>query len=315
MKYFQVLSCSNDLGNCCTDKALENILGTASNVISLIQLIVPFILLIMVSIELTKLVMNPEDKKGLKAIKNKFLAAVIVFFIPVFLNVVVNIASESSSKSLNFADCIKESKNIKSSGNNEYIPIDDNKNKSILSSESDYEAGDKNTGSSSSGSTVGEKIAARTCTVGDKSVKLVRNDSHAEAKISRKASGQEVANYAKSWIGKMSYEFTATGPLKAGGKCSCSHFVYQVLKHFNIIEGNYIRSTVWGSCAVKGTTMYSSYTKLVPGDVVFMTLGGTAGHVGIYVGNGKVVDCNTGVGVTTSNAKNYTSFIHLNAYD
>ncbi len=308
MSYIQILSCSNDLGNCCNDKALLKIWSITSNVLSIIQIVVPILLLIVVTISLAKLMIDPDNNKELKAIKNKFIAAVIVFFIPVFINAAINITSESSSKSLNFVDCLKEAKNVKIDMKSKYIPIDEKGTVPIVPT-GDYEEG------TPSKESIGDKISSRVCTVGDKSVKLVYNDSHAEAKISRKVNGQEVVDYAKSWIGKMSYEFTAQGPLKVGGKCSCSHFVYQVLKHFDMIEGNFIRSTVWGSCNVKGTTIYSDYSKLVPGDVVFMTLGGTAGHVGIYAGNGKVIDCNTGTGVRTSNAKNYTAFIHLNAYD
>lgn len=314
MKYFQIISCSNDLGSCCNDKALSSLFVSFNNVINLIQLIVPIILLVMVSIDLMKLVMNPDDKNKLKPIKNKVTAAVIVFFIPVFMNTVIGFVSESENKSFNFAACIKESKNLKIDNNAKYISISDEETSSVISKEKDYDSGKKKD-SNNNKTSIGEKIAARTCTVGDNSVKTVYNDSHAEAKIVRKANGQEVVNYAKSWIGKLTYEFTAQGELKAGGQCSCSHFVYQVLKHFDIIEGNFIRSTVWGSCSVKGTTMYSNYSKLAPGDVVFMSLGGTAGHVGIYAGNGKVVDCNTGRGVAMSSAKGYTSFIHLNAYD
>ena len=311
MRYLQVLSCSNDLGSCCTDKVLSSIFLVSNSVISLIKIVVPLILLVMVSIDLMKLMMNPDEKKGIQKIINKFIAAAIVFFLPTIMGAVIGLVSETDNKAFSFAACIKESKNVNVETKAEYTPVDDEENVTPIIPD----AGGYESGKGKDASYVGNKFSSRVCTVGDSKVKLVYNDSHAEAKISRKANGNEVANYAKSWIGKMSYEFTASGPLKVGGKCSCSHFVYQVLKHFNMIEGNFIRSTVWGSCNVKGTTMYSDYSKLVPGDVVFMTLGGTAGHVGFYVGNGKVVDCNTGAGVTTSNARSYTSFIHLNAYD
>ena len=261
--------------------------------------------MVMVSIDLAKLVTNPENNKILKSLKNKVIAAVIVFFIPVFVNVVLSISSDAASKTFNFAACLKEAGNIKID-NSTYKPIDDpGNNKPIISDPGDYEG-------SKPGTTT---ISSTECTKGDSSVKLVPNDSNRTAKIVRKANGTDVVNYAKSWMGKLSYELTATGELKAGGKCSCSHFVYQVLNHFSIIEGGYIRSTVWGACGVKGTIIYSDYSKLVPGDVVFLDEKNAKGHVGIYAGNGKVVDCNVGVGVSTSNARNYTHFIHLNAYD
>ena len=309
MNLFQILSCSSDLGNCCSDNILAGLLKITGNIISLIQIIVPIILIVMLMIDLIKMMSNPDNKKGLKSIENKFIAAFLVFMIPTILNVTINIASNSSSKSFDFARCMKEAKNVKLSTKSQYMnPYGDGGKTSILPG-GEYEGGSGNGSSSSAKATPG------ICTKGDNSVKTVDNDSKGSAKIVGKANGTDVVNYAKSWMGKMSYNLEATGELKSGGTCSCSHFVYQVLKHFNIIQGNFIKSTVWGSCNVGGTIMYSDYSKLVPGDVVFMSTGTAKGHVGIYTGNGNVVDCNVGSGVTTSKAKSYTSYIHLSAYD
>ena len=152
--------------------------------------------------------------------------------------------------------------------------------------------------------------------IGDSNVKLVKNDSHKKAAIVRKANGDEVAAYAKSWVGKMNYDWYATGPLKVGGTCSCSHFVYKVLEHFGIIEGGLIRTTVWGSGNVKGTTLYSDVSKIVPGDVISNYFGGNSAHVEIYIGNNQSIGCNNGKGVTHGyRANKYRTFIHLNAYD
>ena len=313
MNYFQILSCSNDLGSCCHDKSLLPFFSVTNNIMSLIQIIVPIILLVMLSIDLMYLMMNPDDKKKLKSIRNKFIATIVVFMIPIFVNVVTNIISESGSKSFNFAACMKEAKNVKVDTKANYIEIDDGDSKPIISDPGKYD--NSKPKQTSTSSAIGERVSSNKCTVGDGNVKLVPNDSKVETKIVRKANNEEVINYAKSWIGKMSYDYNATGELKSGGKCSCSHFVYQVLKHFGIVD-KYGRSTVWGSCGVKGTVMYSNYNKLVPGDVVFMNVGSAVGHVGFYAGNGKVVDCNNGRGVgMSSNASKYTSFIHLSAYD
>lgn len=315
MELFQILSCNNDLGSCCRSKDLALFFGSINNIVFLIQIIIPILLMIMIGLDLFKLMANPDDKKIIKLIRNKLIAAVIIFFIPVLVNVVLNISSDAGEKSFNFAACMKESKNVKVSTATNYIPIDDTDKKKVIPNSEGYEKGKKKE-STSSNASLGSKISSTACTKGDSSVKLVPNDSGREARIARKANGVEVANYAKSWIGKMSYEFTAQGDLKVGGTCSCSHFVYQVLKHFGIIEGKFIRSTVWGSCGVKGTTMFSSYNNLVPGDVVFKSFGNAVGHVEIYVGGGKTVGCNSGSGVTqSSNARKYTSFIHLSAYD
>ena len=312
MNLFQILSCSSDLGNCCSDKVLASLLKVSGNIISIIQIVVPIILMLMLMIDLAKMMSDPDNKKGLKSIRNKFIAAFLVFMIPTIINATINIVSNASSKSFDFARCMKEARNVKLSTKSSYInPHGEDKKTSVLP-EGEYDKGTKKSDSSSS---TGAKANPGSCTKGDSNVKIVSNDSNGSAKIVGKANGTEVVNYAKSWMGKLSYNLSATGELKSGGTCSCSHFVYQVLKHFNIIQGNFIKSTVWGSCNVDGTVMYSDYSKLVPGDIVFMNTGTAKGHVGIYAGNGSVVDCNVGAGVTTSKAKSYTSYIHLSAYD
>ena len=84
-----------------------------SNIINLIQIIVPILLLIMVSVNLTQLVINPDEKKLLNSIKNKAFAAVIVFFVPVIINVFINMIDDSGTGSYNILNCIKEASNVK----------------------------------------------------------------------------------------------------------------------------------------------------------------------------------------------------------
>ena len=314
----QILSCNSNLGNCCKDATIKSIMSSTNAIISLIQIIVPILLLVMVTIELTKLMMNPDDKKKLSSIKNKAIAAFVIFFIPLFVNVTINIMSDSGNASFDFASCLEETKNIKVNTRPTYKSINPERRKNIYSNPDDYEKGEerKPDSSSSSSETVGTNLTSNSCSLGDSNVKLVPNDSKKIDSVVKKANGQAVADYAKSWVGKMSYEYYATGAFCVGGTCSCSHFVYEVLQHFGILDGGLIRSTVWGSCGVKGTVMYSDYSKLVPGDVVFKSFGNAVGHVEIYIGNGETIGCNSGRGVThDTHAGNYTSYIHLTAYD
>ena len=316
--YIQILSCNSNLGNCCKDSAIKAIMAPTNTIINLIQIIVPILLLVMVTIELTKLMMNPDDKKKLSSIKNKVIAAFVIFFIPLFVNVTINLMSDSGNTSFDFASCLKEAKNVKINTNTTYQSVDSQENTSIYSNPEDYEEGEerKPDSSRSSSGSVGTGPISTACSLGDSNVKLVPNDSKKVDSVVKKANGQAVADYAKSWVGKMSYKYSATGALREGGTCSCSHFVYEVLQHFGILDGGLIRSTVWGSCGVKGTVMYSDYSKLVPGDVVFKSFGNAVGHVEIYIGNGETIGCNSGKGVTHgTHAGNYTSFIHLTAYD
>ena len=309
MSYIQILSCNTNLGNCCNDAGLLSFFSITKNILILIQTLVPILLMIAGAIQLFKMMMDPENKKGLPSIRNKFIAAAIVFFVPVIVNALLGIVTDSNS---NLISCIKESKNIKLSANYMKPQEEDNNRKksTIVPDAGDYEKGTPKP-------TEGEEFESGACNVGDGGVKLVPNDSHRHAKVVRKANGQEVANYARSWLGKgLTYNLGASGELTPGGTCDCSHFVYKVLDHFGILEGGQIRTTVWGSCNVEGTTLYSNYSKLVPGDVVFQYFGNATAHVELYIGNGETIGCNGGRGVTHGhNAGGFDTFIHLSAYD
>ena len=112
MNLFQILDCNTNLGNCCSNRVIAAMIHPINNIINLIQVIVPIILLIMVSVNLTQLVINPDDKKLLKSIKNKFLAAVFVFFVPVIINAFIGMVGESGKSIFNVLNCLKESGNV-----------------------------------------------------------------------------------------------------------------------------------------------------------------------------------------------------------
>ena len=92
----------------CSDPVLAGILGIVRNIMTIIQIVVPIILIIWSTIEFLKLTTDPEAKGGNKKIINKFVAAAIVFFIPVFVNAVMTLVGEST----NFSSCWKKGKDI-----------------------------------------------------------------------------------------------------------------------------------------------------------------------------------------------------------
>ena len=65
---FQILSCS-DIGTCCSDYALANILDIIRRIFDLIQLIAPIILILMCVIGLSQLTMNPDVKDAKKKLR------------------------------------------------------------------------------------------------------------------------------------------------------------------------------------------------------------------------------------------------------
>ncbi len=80
----------------CTNQSLQGIFSIVKRVMLLIQIIVPILLIVFASISFMKLVKNPEERNGTKRIINQFIAAVIVFFIPILVNVVMNLAGDNN---------------------------------------------------------------------------------------------------------------------------------------------------------------------------------------------------------------------------
>ena len=143
MKSFQILdTCIKEIGNCCRDYSLVTILDIVRKIFDLIQIIVPIFLLVMATFNFVVLVVNPETKNGVKKIINQFLAALIIFFIPTFLNVVLNMMPSS----FQIADCWNQAKNNaeKLKANElKFQSTDGRVNPGILISPEDYEKGEK----------------------------------------------------------------------------------------------------------------------------------------------------------------------------
>lgn len=157
------------LNKYCTDYALAGILYIIQNIVTIIQIVVPIILLISVSIMLTQMIINPDEKKNKKKMFNSFVAAIIVFFIPMLVNMVIGMIDSNN----NFLKCWKDAKtvnfNIK---DNHYIPLGGEVKKVI--NDYEYEKGDDKKEDSSSSSSYRKDV--------DSFMNAVKNTvSHAKA--------------------------------------------------------------------------------------------------------------------------------------
>lgn len=109
-----------------------------------------------------------------------------------------------------------------------------------------------------------------------------------------------LVEYAKSFIGKVSYSFGSTDI--ENGKADCSSFVQYVFNHFGINIG---RTT--GDQYISGGEKISNVSDLKNGDIVFFANTYDSGmvdgvsHVGIYAGGGAFVHCSSSKGVTINN--------------
>ena len=104
------------LNNYCTDYALAGILYVFQRIINIIQIIVPIILLISVSIWLIQVIINPDEKKNLKKLYNMVIAAVVVFFVPMLVNMILGMIDSNN----NFIKCWRDAKNISFNINNNH---------------------------------------------------------------------------------------------------------------------------------------------------------------------------------------------------
>ena len=96
-----------------------------------------------------------------------------------------------------------------------------------------------------------------------------------------KTLGDKIADTAESYVGKVKY-VKGGHSLKTG--CDCTGFVQAIHK----LHGITLKvSDPWGKSVGK------SVSKAKPGDVVFYNVNGKLHHMGIYVGNNKVVHNST----------------------
>lgn len=140
MNLIDFLSCSSDLGNCCEDYGLAVIIDTSRRIVNFIQLVAPLVLIVMAMVQLIKLVTNPDAKNGLKGLYNKLFAAVIIFFIPMLVDVVVGLLPTEFSLSACWYTASTLREVSKMTGNN-YIPLSEKKFVSFLIDPSEFEKG------------------------------------------------------------------------------------------------------------------------------------------------------------------------------
>ena len=107
-----ILDCNSSLGTCCNDYSIAIFIAIIKNAITVLQIIVPILLIAMSMVELFKMMTssNPEDKKEIKSLINKFVAAAIVFFLPILANITISLVGEGvNTKGLDVIKCYKES--------------------------------------------------------------------------------------------------------------------------------------------------------------------------------------------------------------
>lgn len=111
-----------DVMETCNSSFLASFLSVIKTIMLIIQFAVPFALIVSFTIDFVKLSINPEAKDSFRKLLNKIMAAVIVFVLPLLINVIMGVVGESTD----FSSCWNNAPtgiNIWNGG--EYVPTDD----------------------------------------------------------------------------------------------------------------------------------------------------------------------------------------------
>ena len=85
----------------CSDPGLGFILKILRTFFTIIEIAAPIVLIVSLGILLTKLLANPEEKKLLNSIRNAVISCVIIFLIPLLVNLTMAILGENYT----FSEC------------------------------------------------------------------------------------------------------------------------------------------------------------------------------------------------------------------
>lgn len=138
-----------DMSAKCSDPALSATLKLTKSMISVIGTIAPIVLLTISVINIIRLVINPDEKKNVSKIKNSLIAAVVIFMVPVLVNVVMQMLDENFT----VTSCWNSAGDY--NGPHRYIKLSDQRTPSnIFTDPSAYQGGEQKPSSSSGGSTI-----------------------------------------------------------------------------------------------------------------------------------------------------------------
>lgn len=281
MGYFQILSCSSELGTCCDNPALIYILDATRRIFNLIQIIAPILLILMGTIEFARLVMNPELKNGTKRIKNLFIAAVIIFFLPMLVDAVLGIMPQSFSVS----SCWEKAK-ISAEANRksefQYSPLSDDEAEQRISiiNGSKWEPSPDGGGSSSGGTLSAKGIL------------------DGAEKVHTKYEQEKWYYYTdpKGGSGSLIWNNIKASTYNSSKKTCCATFVGSAFYVGGVFSEEELNKYNYNSqlgisdlCQAHGWKKITSYSALAAGDIVIMSDshgGHSPAHVQIYAGNG-----------------------------
>lgn len=121
----------------CNDSVSGSVVFVFRNLLNLIWIIGPILAIISLIINISLMVKNPDDNKIVSKIKNSIIALFVLFFIPMFVNITINLAGGD------FSECWNQTDSRFNSSPSYMDPYSGKKKQSIINDPSDYEDGKK----------------------------------------------------------------------------------------------------------------------------------------------------------------------------
>ena len=79
--------------NWCADEGVQKVIGLIKILLEVVRYAIPIGLIVMTSLDVFKKVINPDEKEGQQKIIKRAIAAVLVFFVPVLIDIVMHLIS------------------------------------------------------------------------------------------------------------------------------------------------------------------------------------------------------------------------------
>ena len=126
-----------DLIGACNDYGLAVLLNVIKRFLNIIQIVGPVLAVISLVVIFVKMISNPEEKKMKNAIKNCLIALVMLFVIPMIVNLVMQLFDDKFTISA----CWNEAEQIVSNSDekNEYKDDYDKNKSNVIVKEEEYE--------------------------------------------------------------------------------------------------------------------------------------------------------------------------------
>lgn len=116
------------------------LINICNKIIHLVQIIAPIIAIIALAVIITKLVLNPEDKKLPKKLKNSIIALFFVFLVPTLVKAGLDLVVSNTK----YYICFENDSVVEKIFNPpEYITINENSKSKLTSDYNDYERGEE----------------------------------------------------------------------------------------------------------------------------------------------------------------------------